>query len=78
MLLLLAVHLAAAVVAPALVRWMGRKAFWVLALAPAVRRRVGAELDVAGAGRRTGRSSTSSGSPCSGSSSRSGWTRCRG
>lgn len=35
MLLLLAVHLAAAVVAPVLVRWMGRKAFWVLALAPA-------------------------------------------
>lgn len=35
MLLLLAVHLAAAVVAPVLVRWIGRKAFWVLALAPA-------------------------------------------
>lgn len=35
MLLLLAVQLAAAVVAPLLVRWMGRKAFWVLALAPA-------------------------------------------
>ncbi len=35
MLLLLAVHLAAAVVAPALVRWLGRRAFWVLALAPA-------------------------------------------
>ncbi|WP_421735366.1 Na+/H+ antiporter subunit A [Cellulomonas sp.] len=35
MLLLLAVHLAAAVVAPALLGWMGRKAFWVLALAPA-------------------------------------------
>lgn len=35
MLLLLAVHLAAAVVAPLLVRVMGRKAFWVLALAPA-------------------------------------------
>ena len=34
-LLLLAVHLAAAVVAPLLVRLMGRKAFWVLALAPA-------------------------------------------
>ena len=56
MLLLLAVHLAAAVVAPVLVRWMGRKAFWVLALAPAARRRLGAELDVAGAGReRAGR-----------------------
>ena len=35
MLLLLAVHLAAALVAPALVRWWGRKAFWALALAPA-------------------------------------------
>ena len=35
MLLLLAVHLAAALVAPALVRWLGRKAFWILALAPA-------------------------------------------
>ncbi|MEZ0447671.1 Na+/H+ antiporter subunit A [Cellulomonas sp. ICMP 17802] len=35
MLLLLAVHLAAAVVAPLLVRWWGRRAFWVLALAPA-------------------------------------------
>jgi multicomponent Na+:H+ antiporter subunit A len=34
-LLLLAVHLVAAVVAPLLVRWVGRKAFWVLALAPA-------------------------------------------
>jgi len=34
-LLLLAVHLAAALVAPALVRWWGRKAFWALALAPA-------------------------------------------
>jgi multicomponent Na+:H+ antiporter subunit A len=32
---LLAVHLAAALVAPALVSWIGRKAFWVLALAPA-------------------------------------------
>nr|WP_221286781.1 Na+/H+ antiporter subunit A [Cellulomonas hominis] len=32
---LLAVHLLAALVAPALVAWIGRKAFWVLALAPA-------------------------------------------
>jgi len=32
---LLAVHLVAALVAPALVRWIGRRAFWVLALAPA-------------------------------------------
>jgi multicomponent Na+:H+ antiporter subunit A len=31
---LLAVHLVAALVAPALVAWIGRKAFWVLALAP--------------------------------------------
>lgn len=35
MLLLLTVHLAAAVVAPTLVRLLGRRAFWVLALAPA-------------------------------------------
>ena len=35
MLQLLAVHLVAALVAPALVRWIGRRAFWVLALAPA-------------------------------------------
>ncbi|WP_309133368.1 Na+/H+ antiporter subunit A [Cellulomonas sp.] len=35
MLLLLTVHLAAALVAPALVAWLGRRAFWVLALAPA-------------------------------------------
>ncbi|HEY0186567.1 MAG TPA: Na+/H+ antiporter subunit A [Cellulomonas sp.] len=35
MLQLLTVHLAAALVAPALVSWIGRKAFWVLALAPA-------------------------------------------
>ncbi|RMI12466.1 Na+/H+ antiporter subunit A [Cellulomonas triticagri] len=35
MLQLLAVHLVAALVAPALVAWIGRKAFWVLALAPA-------------------------------------------
>ncbi|GEL94122.1 Na+/H+ antiporter subunit A [Cellulomonas composti] len=35
MLLLLAVHLAAALVAPVLVRLWGRRAFWVLALAPA-------------------------------------------
>ena len=35
MLLLLAVHLAAAVVAPVLIRLLGRKAFWLLALAPA-------------------------------------------
>lgn len=35
MLTLLAVHLAAALVAPVLVRWLGRRAFWVLALAPA-------------------------------------------
>lgn len=35
MLQLLAVHLLAALVAPALVAWIGRKAFWVLALAPA-------------------------------------------
>ncbi|ROS23808.1 Na+/H+ antiporter subunit A [Cellulomonas sp. PhB150] len=35
MLLLLAIHLAAAVVAPVLVRWWGRRAFWALALAPA-------------------------------------------
>jgi len=34
-LLLLVVHLAAAVVAPALFSWLGRRAFWVLALAPA-------------------------------------------
>ena len=62
MLLLLAVHLAAAVVAPVLVRWMGRKAFWVLALAPGRRRRVGAELDVARCRPGTGRSRASSGS----------------
>lgn len=35
MLLLLTIHLAAAVVAPVLVRWWGRRAFWALALAPA-------------------------------------------
>ena len=35
MLLLLAVHLAAALCAPVLVDRLGRKAFWVLALAPA-------------------------------------------
>lgn len=35
MLLLLTVHLLAALVAPVLVRVMGRRAFWVLALAPA-------------------------------------------
>ncbi|MEN1973718.1 Na+/H+ antiporter subunit A [Cellulomonas olei] len=35
MLQLLAVHLLAALVAPALVAWIGRRAFWVLALAPA-------------------------------------------
>ncbi|MBU5421130.1 Na+/H+ antiporter subunit A [Cellulomonas hominis] len=35
MLQLLAVHLIAALAAPALVAWIGRKAFWVLALAPA-------------------------------------------
>lgn len=35
MLQLLAVHFLAALVAPALVSWLGRKAFWVLALAPA-------------------------------------------
>lgn len=35
MLQLLAVHLVAALVAPMLVAWIGRKAFWVLALAPA-------------------------------------------
>ncbi|GIG35940.1 Na+/H+ antiporter subunit A [Cellulomonas pakistanensis] len=35
MLQLLAVHLVAALVAPALVAWIGRRAFWVLALAPA-------------------------------------------
>lgn len=35
MLILLAVHLLAALVAPVLVRLMGRRAFWVLALAPA-------------------------------------------
>lgn len=35
MLLLLTVHLAAALVAPALVAWLGRKAFLLLALAPA-------------------------------------------
>ncbi|WP_448630928.1 Na+/H+ antiporter subunit A [Cellulomonas soli] len=35
MLTLLAVHLLAALVAPVLVRLMGRRAFWVLALAPA-------------------------------------------
>ncbi|HEY0216271.1 MAG TPA: Na+/H+ antiporter subunit A, partial [Cellulomonas sp.] len=35
MLQLLAVHLIAALVAPALVAWIGRRAFWVLALAPA-------------------------------------------
>ncbi len=35
MLLLLTVHLAAALVAPALVSWLGRKAFLLLALAPA-------------------------------------------
>ncbi|WP_454050210.1 Na+/H+ antiporter subunit A [Cellulomonas sp. Marseille-Q8402] len=34
MLQLLTVHLVAALVAPALVAWIGRKAFWVLALAP--------------------------------------------
>jgi multicomponent Na+:H+ antiporter subunit A len=32
---LLTVHLVAALVAPALVAWIGRRAFWVLALAPA-------------------------------------------
>lgn len=35
MLLLLTAHLAAALVAPALFRWWGRRAFWALALAPA-------------------------------------------
>lgn len=35
MLQLLTVHLIAALAAPALVSWLGRKAFWVLALAPA-------------------------------------------
>ncbi|GIG23457.1 monovalent cation/H+ antiporter subunit A [Cellulomonas chitinilytica] len=35
MLLLLLVHFAAAVVAPALFSWFGRRAFWLLALAPA-------------------------------------------
>lgn len=35
MLQLLTVHLVAALAAPALVSWIGRKAFWVLALAPA-------------------------------------------
>ena len=35
MLLLLTIHLAAAVAAPLLVRWWGRRAFWALALAPA-------------------------------------------
>ncbi|GAA4622083.1 Na+/H+ antiporter subunit A [Cellulomonas oligotrophica] len=35
MLLLLVVHLAAALVAPALIAWLGRRAFWILALAPA-------------------------------------------
>ncbi|WP_019630750.1 Na+/H+ antiporter subunit A [Actinomadura atramentaria] len=35
MLVLLAVHCAAAVAAPALVRWRGRDAFWALALVPA-------------------------------------------
>ena len=35
MLLLLTLQVVAALVAPALVRVMGRKAFWVLALAPA-------------------------------------------
>lgn len=35
MLQLLAVHLVAALAAPALVAWLGRRAFWVLALAPA-------------------------------------------
>lgn len=35
MLQLLAVHLIAALAAPTLVTWIGRKAFWVLALAPA-------------------------------------------
>ena len=35
MLLLLAAHLGAALVAPALVRWLGRRAFLVLALVPA-------------------------------------------
>ncbi len=35
MVLLLGLHVAAAVVAPLLVRLMGRKAFWILALAPA-------------------------------------------
>lgn len=35
MLLLLTVHLAAALVAPVLFRWWGRRAFWALALVPA-------------------------------------------
>ena len=35
MLLLLTVHLAAALVAPVLFHWWGRRAFWALALAPA-------------------------------------------
>ncbi|WP_291813874.1 Na+/H+ antiporter subunit A [Cellulomonas sp.] len=35
MLLLLTIHLAAALVAPVLFRWWGRRAFWALALAPA-------------------------------------------
>lgn len=35
MLLLLVVHLAAALVAPALIGWLGRRAFWILALVPA-------------------------------------------
>ncbi|WP_263119624.1 Na+/H+ antiporter subunit A [Cellulomonas sp. RIT-PI-Y] len=35
MLQLLTLHLVAALAAPALVAWIGRKAFWVLALAPA-------------------------------------------
>lgn len=35
MLQLLAVHLVAALAAPALFAWLGRRAFWVLALAPA-------------------------------------------
>ena len=35
MLLLLTIHLAAALVAPMLFRWWGRRAFWALAVAPA-------------------------------------------
>lgn len=35
MLLLLIAHFVAAIAAPALVSWLGRRAFWVLALAPA-------------------------------------------